>query len=38
MSIKKTVVVKYLVTNQPYDVEIEIDKRVSDLKKKIEDL
>jgi phage antirepressor YoqD-like protein len=34
----KTVIVKYLVTNQEIEVEIETNKKVSDLKAKIESL
>lgn len=34
----KTVIVKYLVTGQEIEVEIETNKKVSDLKAKIEDL
>ena len=35
---KKTVNVDYLVTNKKYEVEIETDKKVKDLKEKIEKL
>ncbi len=34
----KTVSVKYLVTNQIIDIDIEINKKVKDLKAKIEEL
>lgn len=34
----KTIIAKYLVTNKIIDIEIGIDKKVKDLKKKIEEL